>query len=78
MSVHPARRVPNSPVVAPPAVVAADLLKNGATHHSGEINTSHPLSGAFLAFLGDKTPTKRQAAAFLAKYPKLRLAAKAA
>jgi hypothetical protein len=53
-------------------VVAADLLKAGSTPHTGEINTTHPLAGPFAKFLGDKTPTKRQAAAFLAKYPKMR------
>jgi hypothetical protein len=35
--------------------VAADLVKaNGP--HNGEINALHPLSGAFLVFLGDKNP----------------------
>jgi len=59
-------------VVATLSVVAADILKD-----------DHPLNGAFLAWLIAKdnpkaTPTKRQAAAYLAEYPQLRGAAKAA
>ena len=77
MSVHP-KYYRRSPKVAPPAVVAANLLKDGVTHHQGEINGQHPLAGSFLTFLGGKTPTKRQAAALLAKYPQLREGAKAA
>ena len=37
---------------------AADLLKS-----------DHPLHKAFVAFCGEKEPTKRQARKFLQKYP---------
>jgi hypothetical protein len=75
MSVSPRYyRKDHSPKVAPPAVVATDLLKKGHTPTSGEVNPSHPLAGAFTAYLGEKTPTRRQAANFLQKYPDLRVA----
>jgi len=53
-------------VATPPAaparpLYAADLLEE-----------EHPLHKAFIAFLGGKEPTKRQARAFLAKYPQYR------
>ena len=79
MSVHPKHH--RSSTVAPtlpPNVVASDLLLKGHTPKHGEINTHHPLAGAFLAFLGDKTPTKRQAVKFLTTYPQYREGAKAA
>ena len=82
MSVSPRRyRKDRSPAKVAPQVVASDLVKaNGP--HDGEIK-DHPLAGAFLAWLtakqGDKaTPTKRQAAEFLAAHPQFRVAAKAA
>ena len=42
-------------------LVAADVLKK-----------DNPLHKSFLQFVGDKTPTKRQARKFLQKYPKYR------
>ena len=79
MSVHPKHyRRSNTPAPIAPAMVAADLIKSGATHHMGEVNSDHPLAGAFTAFLGGKTPTKRQASAFLAANPAYRVVAKAA
>jgi len=43
------------------AVSAADILKS-----------DHPLNKAFVKWLGDKSPTKRQAAKFLQLYPAFR------
>jgi hypothetical protein len=53
-------------VATPPAaparpLYAADIMVEG-----------HPLYKTFIAFLGGKEPTKRQARAFLAKYPQYR------
>jgi hypothetical protein len=38
------------------------------------LNVDHPLHRAFLAFLGDKEPTRRQARKFLQKYPSFKVA----
>ena len=51
---------------APKPLVAADVMKS-----------DHPLNGAFLAYVGDKEPTKRQARAFLAANPAYRTAKQA-
>jgi hypothetical protein len=50
-------------VAAPKPLVARDLLA-----------ATHPLNAAFVAWLGGKLPTRRQAAAFLAAYPQYRVA----
>ncbi len=77
MSVRP-KHYRRTPVVASvPVVVAADLVKADGPHN-GEIVAIHPLSGAFLVFLGDNKPTKRQAAKFLATYPHYRAVVEAA
>lgn len=34
--------------------------------------STHPLNAAFVAWLGDKQPTKRKAAEFLVAYPQYR------
>ena len=68
MSVHPKRYRRSPVVVSPIVVVAADLVK-ADNPHSGVVVTTHPLAGSFVAFLGDKKPTKRQAANFLAAFP---------
>jgi hypothetical protein len=77
MSVRPKHYRRSPVVVAVPCVVAADLVKVNGPHNGSVIGT-HPLAGAFLAFLGDKIPTKRQAAAFLAAYPHYRSVVEAA
>ena len=60
MAVHAKRRVSGVGRLEY-TVSAADILSE-----------NHPLHKAFVKWLGDKSPTKRQAAKFLQKYPKFR------
>lgn len=60
MSVH-AKRVVRGVGVEKPAVLASEILKS-----------DHPLNKPFVKWLGDKSPTKRQAAKFLQAYPNFR------